>query len=339
MHTAAPLGKTTTELPPCAVRLDPLDPQISFFGTYSLNKATGTRHGSIDIYKDLVLERTVPTAAAVLDLKFSPADPQLLVLAHLTGNIGVWRWKDGNLDKISEIQATEESVLVTLVFFNPHNPKQLLATFTDGYSGLVDLDSGHVTFSDHVHDLECWTGNFGEAGPAQNVVFTGGDDGKLIAHDSRTMEKIWATSYRHHDAGVVSVLCAGPNWLSDRPNEIWTGLYDDCLRVFDLRHIEGDHGPQLFQSLLPAELHKVNLGGGVWRLIPAPKGSRADHDSVLTCCMYDGARIILPEDGKPVVQTYFKGDHESMCYGGDWGADDSIVTCLFYDNVVHKWLP
>lgn len=130
---------------------------------------------------------------------------------------------------------------------------------------------------------------------------------------------------------MVLILAPSPKWLSTRPNELWTGSYDDNLRIFDLRNIDSDNGPILYQGLLPQEKVKQNLGGGVWRLIPEP-----NSDRLLACCMYDGARIIEPSADGFKVDAYFKGDHESMCYGGDWQGE-TMVTCLFYDGVVHQW--
>lgn len=335
MQIAARTDKAITELPPCALRIHPQFHNVLFLGTYKLEKDTGLRHGSIDIYDvsaGIMTKRTsIPTPLAVLDLKFS-TDALILVLAHSTGNLCTWQYIGDRLKQTQELQLFDTLVLITSVCFSPNSQNQVLVTLTTGESAIVDLITGTAEELPTSHSLECWTGAYGETGPAANVVFTGGDDAKLIAHDLRTTEKIWETSHRHHDAGVVLILCPG-RWLSSQPNSLWTGSYDDCLRVFDLRYLEGDDGPTLFTGLLPQEKHKQNLNGGVWRLIPAP-----DSDKVLACCMYDGARIIEPIDGVPQVTRYFKGDHESMCYGGDWQGD-LVATCSFYDNVVQTWLP
>lgn len=338
-----PLVTTSTKLPPCCVRINPDNPRITFFGTYQLEKSSGLRHGSIDVYQDLNLTQSIATPSAVLDLKISPKDLSLLILAHSTGEIRIWKFSENLLSEITQIELTDPATLVTSVFFNPTAENQILATLTSGETVIHDLNAGKTEHLSESHTLECWTGAFGEIGPAHNTVFTGGDDARLIAHDLRTNDKIWSTGHRHHEAGVVSILCAGKDFLPAKSNEIWTGSYDDHLRIFDLRCLtsEDDNKPFLFPSLLPTQLHKRNLGGGVWRLIPRPQNDgKMPENTVLACCMYDGARIVLPDSGgAPVVQSYFKGNHESMCYGGDWSKDDEIVTCLFYDKVVHKWKP
>lgn len=338
MSIAARLDITHTDLPPCCLRVHPVDANVVFLGTYKLEKESGLRHGSIDVYDiengKLTKRNSTPTKLAVLDLKINTKNPNMLVLAHSTGNLMVWKYDGNEVGLMEDMQLFDELDLITSVFFSPQSASLLLVTLTSGSSAIVNLETANIEELSTPHTLECWTGAFGEAGPAQNVVFTGGDDAKLIAHDLRTNEKIWETSHRHHDAGVVLILCPGPKWHTRRPNSLWTGSYDDNLRVFDLRMIDGDDGPVLFQGLLPQQKHSENLNGGVWRLIPAP-----DSDKVLACCMYDGARIIDPENPEsPEVVRYFKGDHESMCYGGDWQGD-CIVTCSFYDNVVQLWLP
>lgn len=339
MSTATRLDITHTELPPCCLRVHPENINIVFLGTYKLEKESGLRHGSIDIYDidhgRFSKRHSTPTKLAVLDLKINPQDALMLLLAHSTGNLMIWKFDGDGIHLEKNMNLFDELDLITSVFFSPQKASLVLVTLTSGASAIVDLESGNSDELYASHSLECWTGAFGEAGPAQNVVFTGGDDAKLIAHDLRTNEKIWETSHRHHDAGVVLILCPGPKWLSRRPNSLWTGSYDDNLRVFDLRKLDGDEGPILFQGLLPQQQFAENLNGGVWRLIPAP-----DSDKVLACCMYDGARIIDPTEAPecPEVIRYFKGDHESMCYGGDWQGD-FVVTCSFYDNVVQMWLP
>lgn len=302
-----------------------------------MEKETGVRHGSIDVYRieEGVFTQISSTATrlAVLDVKFSPHDNLIFVSVHSTGNLNVWRYQDARLLLLHEMAIFDEEILITSVFFDPLFSSRLLVTATNGEAALVDLESQEIEVLASGHDLECWTGAFGEAGPAKNVLFTGGDDGKLIAHDLRTNSKIWATSHRHHDAGVVLILCPSKSWNNSQPYALWTGSYDDCLRIFDLRKLDTDDGPILYPGMLPQELYKENLNGGVWRMIPEP-----ESDRVLVCCMYDGARIVEPREKVAEVTRYFKGDHESMCYGGDWQGN-TIVTCSFYDNVVQQWLP
>ncbi|EGV61767.1 WD40 repeat-like protein [Yamadazyma tenuis] len=323
-----------TDLPPCCVQYYPNDTSIVFISSYKLEE-NGEKHGSIDIYQhdngegDLhLLTRKLTTA--VLDLKIKDS---LVSSCHSDGSVILWKFnsKEMGLSKIKQFGVFEDTV--TSVNFN-HKGDIIIATCTNGQTCSIDLEKGDINYFDTTHDLECWISAFGELGELCNVIFTGGDDSKLIAHDIRTNTKIWATGTRHHEAGVVSILPASKTWNSMNPNQLWTGSYDDNLRILDLRVMDKEN-PALIEGYIPVVHQKENLGGGVWRLIPSP----APNDNrILACCMYDGARIVDVKEDQFVVTKYFKADHESMCYGGDWGSS-GITTCSFYDKVVQRWDP
>ncbi|KAI5969402.1 hypothetical protein CANMA_001469 [Candida margitis] len=339
--TSARLAKTISSLPPCCLRIHPSDTTKIYIGTYKLEEDTGTKHGSLDVYKyetnSLSLIVSVATNSAILDIKFNPQDPSQLISAHSDGHLIVWKigQDDQEITKLQEVTIDEECNCITSVFYNPNNPHQVLVTLTNGYSAIYDLSSNSTTYLETQHTLECWTGSFGELGQLNHVVYTGGDDSQLIAHDLRTSSPIWALS-RGHDAGVVSILSPSSQCNNSNSNLLWTGSYDDHLRVWDLRCIDKSN-PSLMEGLLPKKIHEENLGGGVWRLIPSP---RVNDDRILSCCMYDGARIIDTNGSDFTVEKYFKKDHESMCYGGDWSSDgDYVATCSFYDKVVQIWSP
>lgn len=355
MATLAPISTYHTELPPCCVQVVG---DIAIIGTYHLELGLN-RWGSIDVMKispltaKLTKIESHKTKNAILDIKQCPQHPDVIVSAHSEGNLIVWRLVDNHLTIQKEIAVDDDtSVLITSVHFSPTDANQVVVTLTSGYAATVDLNTDAVQWLDTAHELECWTANYSQTvGP---VVYTGGDDAKLIAHDLRTNEQIFATNHRHHQAGVVAILSPTPLWNSSHPHQLWTGSYDDHLRIFDLRVVNDS----LFAGIPPTVAHEQNLGGGVWRLVPRP-----NLDEVLACCMYDGGRVISPGmaasvpptngapptttdidpgagagsgDGFSVVKT-FKGDHESMVYGGDWINDDQFITCSFYDKVVHVW--
>jgi diphthamide biosynthesis protein 7 len=330
----------TTELPPCCVQVHPADDSVILIGTYKLEE-DGTRHGSVDIYRyngdELKVQSQYATETSVLDIKFSPFDSNCVVSAHSEGTITVWNY-DHDAQSLAAVKTWglfDKDVLVTSVVFSPTTNGVILATLTSGELAIIDLNTQSVQMLATSHDLECWTSNFGELGQLSSVVYTGGDDSKLIAHDLRTNDAIWTTTTRHHTAGVVSILSPNQNWNVENGNHLWSGCYDDTLRIFDLRVMDKAN-PGLIPGYIPKVLKEENLGGGVWRLISSHEDNR-----VLSCCMYDGARIInTNQDGMFDVKKYFKGQHESMCYGGDWAHNDRfVVTCSFYDKIVHVWSP
>lgn len=335
------LSKTESKEPPCCLQIHPLDNRVILVGTYSL-RDDGSRDGTIDIYtigedSKFHHRREHKVGSAVLDIKFSSSDPNILFTAHSTGNVIIWNF---DLDKLSlaeskDIHIFDSDILVTSIFSCPFDPNILQVTGTNGETVILDLRDFSTKVLNTKHSLECWTGGFGGLGNLQHVVYSGGDDAKLIAHDLRTGDSFWSSNQRHHDAGVVSILSPLNNWNSNNPNHIWTGSYDDNLRILDLR-ISRDN-PELFSGLIPKVCKSENLRGGVWRLIPSPK---ENDDRVMSCCMYDGARIVQPTLTGFEVSRYFKGDHVSMCYGGDWATQaDFIITSSFYDKVIQMWSP
>ncbi|ODV97023.1 hypothetical protein PACTADRAFT_48799 [Pachysolen tannophilus NRRL Y-2460] len=346
---------TETELPPCCLRVSPLDSSIIVVGTYMLDKQNSTRYGSIDIYKknELSLEKLsyVNTEGAVLDLKFSPFTKNLLVSCHSTGNVMLWKLFNEDdfslkLELLANHNLFESSNLITSISFSPILSDIILLTLTNGEVAITRLISNSGLTKPQIfqdkHNLECWTGSFGSQYALSNIIFSGGDDGCLQAHDLREPENLSIfNAKRIHDAGVVSILPSTithdhiGDWNLSRPYDLWTGSYDDCLRTLDLRVISP---MPLIDGLIPKIKTKQNLNGGVWRLIQSPL---SNDDRILACCMYDGARIIdINDEGNPKITKKFKKNHESMCYGGDWSPDgDYVVTCSFYDKIIQVWSP
>ncbi|ANB11594.1 diphthamide synthase [Sugiyamaella lignohabitans] len=242
-----------------------------------------------------------------------------------------------SLKKIDQFQLFPETTLVLAICFSPEDPTIMSATLSSGEVAMLKFANNGapvITGLSHTHLLESWTSAIGSRS-LSNVLFSGGDDSLLAAHDMRLMSEtesgvIW-TSVKLHDAGVTSILPSSKNWMSSNPNYLWTGGYDDHLRAIDLRT-----GPNnsLESYLPPTVSSSINLRGGVWRLTPSPKEG---DDRVLACCMYEGARIVSP-DRPATVQRVIRKGHESMVYGGDWTADGSqMITCSFYDKQLQLW--
>ncbi|XP_060663087.1 diphthine methyltransferase [Drosophila nasuta] len=178
----------------------------------------------------------------------------------------------------------------------------------------------------HAHDFEAWTCAFDRW--TRGVVYSGGDDCLLHAHDLRVepTERIWTN--RAHDAGVTAL-------LSHPLHEhlLLTGSYDERLRVFDTRAMK-------------RTIAELNLNGGIWRLKAHPKR----NDLILAACMYTNFSVVdlaaaggdnLSANPK-LLGTYL--EHKSICYGADWapfidsnvsedtGSRLHMATCSFYDH-------
>ncbi|GMP33785.1 hypothetical protein CsSME_00006950 [Camellia sinensis var. sinensis] len=117
------------------------------------------------------------------------------------------------------------------------------------------------------------------------------------------------------------------------PHTLFTGSYDEYLRVWDVRSISK-----------PVNETSICLGGGVWRIKHHP----SLPDLVLAACMHNGFAIVKIEGEKAeVIETYCK--HESLAYGADWQRGEIcqegkrksgvVATCSFYDQLVRIWMP
>lgn len=335
-------NKFESTLPPCALRYHPSVENLLFIGTYELDKSNNTRFGTIEIYNEKILIHLVKTDSAILDLKFDPFNDEIIYTAGSTGDFKVWEFKNNELKLIEKFQLFEADVLITSINTSNVLQNKILLTTTDGYVSLLTLTNNkgsfnqNLEFFDSFHSLQCWISSFGNFNELANVIFSGGDDATLIAHDLRTMNQIFKSN-RLHDAGIVSIRTSTPgnhhgnnDWSITKPYTLLTGSYDDHIRDLDLRYVP-DHG--LVEGLTPKLNEKLNLGGGVWKLEPCviPGDNR-----LAVCCMYDGARILESDPFR--VDRYFKKEHESMVYGCDWSLDGTkIASCSFYDKVVQIW--
>ncbi|SCW00519.1 LAFE_0C05974g1_1 [Lachancea fermentati] len=358
--------------PPCCLRI--FDDRYIILGTYDLDKPTGIRTGSVEVYdNELQLLKTYKTYGAILDLKLSPFDPTLMATAHSTGNITLWRIRPSpddaaiTLDEISNLQVFESDNLITSLHFSPLRPEIVVVTTTSGEVKAVELAYETEVFSsEHIsahyanverqscevqgqvvsyckskgtdflqeHSLESWTAEFGTLSPFENVLFSGGDDSTIIAHDLRTGNSVWSNS-RIHEAGLVAIKCSTPTFRSHMPTSIITGSYDDKIRSLELRMM----GTSIYPGINVPVLNSAdcNLGGGVWRFVESPKNSSSpSHNDLLVCCMYNGSKILSVSGDQFKTTHFIKNGHDSMCYGGDWGRN-FIGTCSFYDKTVQLW--
>lgn len=355
---------TKTRLPPCAVRI--FRNKFVLVGTYDLDKSTSKRTGSLDVFsQDLRLLHSYETYGAILDLKISPFEHDMVATSHSTGNVTLWKIvcssrndDDIELTPISNLQIFDPEILITSLHFSPLDAKMLAVTGTSGETIMLDMTltkpSRQITvqgdtkdvvenFGDSftgMHSLECWTAEFAQLPPLEDVLFTGGDDATIIAHDLRSKDAVW-TNGRIHEAGVVAIKCSTPTFRVGQPTSIVTGSYDDHIRSLDLRMLGNAIYPG--QNTPVAKKLEQNLGGGVWRFNECPSGypKSFPSDTLLACRMYNGAAVVtLDSNGQDCfnVVNYLNKGHDSMCYGSDW-CSDFIITCSFYDKSLQKWRP
>ncbi|CCE65027.1 hypothetical protein TPHA_0J02070 [Tetrapisispora phaffii CBS 4417] len=378
MEESKTVAATLTKFPPCCLRI--FRDKYILVGTYELDKPTGNRTGTVDVYDDeLVLVNSYPCYGAVLDLKLSPFDATLVISAHSTGNVMLWKVECESrleLKLIKNIQVFEIETLITSLHFSPLKASTVLLTATSGEAVTINIETGDVTFSSNAveayyskvetkalnvqgisesiveqdsepfstkHSLECWTGEFGALQPLADTVFTGGDDATIMGHDLRSHDVIW-TNNRIHEAGVVGIKCSTQTFRTSKPTSIVTGSYDDQIRSFDFRMLGAD---SIYpgQNIPVLNSQQLNLGGGVWRFSEAPINLQYEKDTLLVCCMYNGTKIVTINDLETSnADEQFQEIHY-LKNGHDsmcYGGDWSsrfIATCSFYDKSLQKWNP
>lgn len=343
------ITSTTTKLPPCAIQIHPDDASIIFVATYKLEDDR-SRNGTVDVYKlendELKLQQSCRTDSSILDLKISPFDHSFLCTSQSTGNIITWKWDGSELTQQKSYQLFDESLLVLSITFSPTSEDLMVATLTSGEVVLIRITDSELKIDRqlHEHSLEAWISSFG-GDDFPNLVMSGGDDAALMISDLRAplyedgeQEVDYSngvadtiSNNRIHQAGVTSIL---PSWRKSHGAQIWTGSYDDTLACLDLRKTG------MVAVNTRSVVSRQELGGGVWRLLPNPKNA----DTVLTCCMYNGAYILdaagATEEEPSSIVKYYKAGHDSMVYGGDWSpGGDYVATCSFYDKQLRIWKP
>ncbi|KAL6929686.1 hypothetical protein ACO0SA_001090 [Hanseniaspora valbyensis] len=360
------LCSVKTKFPPCSLQLNQ-NADMIFVGTYELEKPTGLRYGTIERYnierdnnsneyKLCLMEEVENTIddennkmSAILDLKiirqFETDQEIPFITCHSTGCLKFWSFNKANnkIDfKENIIVNEDDSILITSLHIKEtknNDMLSILCTSTDGSSAIITVNNSNgentIEYVGEMHELECWTGEFGNNPLLDNCFFTGGDDSALKLFDTRQSldTSVWSNN-RIHEAGVVAIKTNNNKSFNvGNLNTILTGSYDDNIRLFDLRML----GPDIYPGKMPPlGIKNKNLEGGVWRLIDTDI-----EDELLVCCMYNGAKTVKidykNEDSTFTETNYVKNGHNSMCYGGDF-RNGLIATCSFYDNSLQIWI-
>ena len=172
-----------------------------------------------------------------------------------------------------------------------------------------------------MHDLEAWSVCMRErgAGDGRQRLYSGGDDGSVCGWEMGAEGDMFRLRTGHCGVGVTAVATE-----EGREHELWTGGYDDMVRVWDVRAMK-------------EAMCEVGVGGGVWRIKFHPR-----KNLVLVAAMYDGFKVVERSgDELRVVCDY--QEHESLAYGACWlpGLDRAgtatALTGSFYDCSVRLW--
>ena len=306
----------------------------------------------------------IPTDCAVLDLHFSPHDPNTLAVAGSTGVVLLYHFDPQNLNDMnnfSYLQLYPASTLILSLAWHPSQEKRTTIAFSlsDGQAAIFNHEdqSPETTLkSVQAHDLEAWTvaWSFSIRADCMSVLYSGGDDSALCkdypdswlpkstSGEDISQDQPLSSDRKTHGAGITAIL---PIESVEEGGEevLLTGSYDEFVRVLV---IPTGHR----RSRILAE---KRLGGGVWRLkrleAKALDPDAEIHVRVLASCMHAGARVLQIQRSKEgswtiKVLANFE-EHESMNYASDaqprLNRDGTNVTTVvsssFYDRKLCVW--
>ena len=312
----------STQLPACSVETS--GPLVTV-GTYRLCE-DNTRQGRILLYslhteeEDGLHCRQLESqdCAGVLDLKWSSQSRPRLAVAESDGCLSLYSLTE---ERTGLVRTSHLSLTSGLCLALEWSADSSLLAVTDSEGSLSILSVGQtadltlLTKISSAHSFEAWTTCFSKHN--FNLVYSGGDDCVLKFHDTREGQPV-RSNRRSHSMGVTSMLCD-----SQDENRLWTGSYDEQVRVWDVRNCR-------------QELDSLAVGGGVWRI----KQSARSPDQLLLATMHDGFKVVRDLS---VVAEY--RDHDSLAYGADWVSGlvwrgkslDVAATCSFYDHLFRVW--
>ena len=212
----------------------------------------------------------IQTPSAILDLAFSPHEPELLLASLATGELIAYHVGFGGytIEEISRHMISPGAPLHTIAF-SPVSRTVAAATAANGYAYLLKIprtpftDSAiKTTQAIQAHSAPCLRAAFSADG---RRLYTAGEDGVLtswsVTNPSNPKQR-WSSTDAH-DCGITALQCWPAPFACDvgkKRRLLMTGSYDGMLRIFDMS----------MQNRPPFLRQEMDLGGPVWRLAPLP---------------------------------------------------------------------
>ncbi|KAI8853716.1 WD40-repeat-containing domain protein, partial [Chytridium lagenaria] len=270
--------------------------------------------------------------AAILDIKWSELENSApcLALADALGSVSIHSLKNEALEQTASFSNGLEKVLCLSLdwssrFSKPRTSWRLAVSQSDGTIEALELNNERGLFSASnwkAHDFEAWIAAFDAYD--DNVILSGGDDGRLRRWDLRMNPPFSNLNSSRHSAGVCSIESHPTN-----ENIVGTGSYDEHLFVWDKRNMR-------------SPLLEYHIGGGVWRFRWHP----TNPSRILTASMQNGFHVVdinLEGCETTILTHYHDGDHGNLGYGASWCHSrnphlrDLKGTASFYDHSFHLW--
>lgn len=282
--------------------------------------------------KSLVLLQQIDMPA-ILDLKWCCHTVQgniLLAVANAIGQILVYKLEDdGEIGPqlvfwCQHDTDMDDTLALSLDWSTRKNNSDapLIATSdSKGKISIIQLVNQELRLQQKLlaHEYEAWITSFNYWN--DNIVYTGGDDGKFRCFDVREdPARPVFTNRTQHSAGVTSIHASTKSEF-----RVASGSYDECVCLWDTR-----------RTKYPT--CDLNLGGGVWRL----KWEPGPENLLLAACMHNGCHVVDTSGSALEKVASFTG-HQSLAYGADWwwdalgGSDRMVASASFYDHLLCLW--
>jgi WD40 repeat protein len=337
----------------CSLVRHPLDTALYVCGQYHLeepdeeeegasdgkqeeSKGEQTRTGALTGYKMTasgiiqVFHEKLPHG--VLSAVWNPGAGQQLAVALSSGGVMVADVDEEGINEVTRVSApappNTSGPCTDLAFLGAG--KNLLASYTSGsfviFTCPTMVPLGTVAahkFPFASAPAETWT----IACDANDMIFTGGDDGSLKVWNYYTILEQYdgdeelitevkpEVVLKDFDAGVTVVRTIKSG--ADGATRLLVGSYDETVTCID------------FDVDRITKVWKVEAGGGVWRF-----AMHEDETRVLVGAMYGGACVLDVESGEQIDGMF--EEHESMVYGAAWFGSLKL-TCSFYDRQLIMW--
>lgn len=335
-------------------------------GTYELDEKSGRRQGGIYVSSvassadGASFESAQLTAlpSGVLDIRWAPdglaggaegrADSLLCVCAcadtsltavRVTREAGCgegasdgWRFSCGVASRAVVLDPLPKDVIGVALDLAPDRTSLAAMCCSDGtVATLRDLQTLDRSWT--AHEAEVWSVALDpHSGDGAQLLATGADDCCLALWDLREplhIKSPAAANRRSHSAGVTVVSFPPRSW-GPHAHTLFTGSYDERVRVFDKRQ-------------LGRPLSEFKCAGGVWRLKWHPElhGEALGQRLMVAAC-HGGCELWELTGGAhaPWQLVGSHRAHESMAYGVTATKSLGRVlysSCSFYDRSWHLW--
>lgn len=211
----------------------------------------------------------IKTPSGVLDLVFSPYDPEILLATLTTGEVIFYHVRLGRytIKQLSTHTLTPHTPIQCLTF----SPTSTLAAATCSNGTVHLLQIPRAPTKDNTltpiatipaHNAPCIRACFAADGKR---LYTAGEDGVLTSWkitDPRNPRQRW-TAEDTHDRGITALLVWPAPFAADinkKRRLLLTGSYDHNMRVLDMSsHVRPPYVRQ-----------ELDLGGTPWRFSPLP---------------------------------------------------------------------